>query len=230
MSAEDDLLMIVPPLDDGLSSAVEWDAFEEQFGQRLPGDYKWLVDAYGPGKFDDFLYVLQPHAESRYVRLEYSRDREREILVPLEEGNRMPYSVNELLPVVKSDNGDTIFWVARQPDDPGLWRITGHEARGIAWPSYDGGIVEFLVAVLSGARRFEIFPRDFPSDSPSFSRYRPRRPRRFLESCMDRYASGISSPRASLSASLSASGIRNRPAISRTALAASATAIPAAVT
>jgi hypothetical protein len=43
---------------------------------------------------------------------------------------------------------------------------------------YDGGIVEFLVAVLSGARRFEIFPNSFPAEHPQFSRLVPRRPRR----------------------------------------------------
>ncbi|MGW4911200.1 hypothetical protein [Streptomyces sp. NPDC004270] len=34
---------------------------------------------------------------------------------------------------------------------------------------FDGGLVEFLAAVLSGATRMDVFPSDFPSARPAFA-------------------------------------------------------------
>ena len=177
MSNQDDLLAIVRPPNDGRSIAVEWGEFESSLGFSLPGDYKWLIDTYGPGKFDNFLHVLQPYSESEYVQLGHWLVRGREILHQLSRREEHPYPVDELLPVAITDNGDTIYWVSRPLDVPDSWTITANEARGVRWPDFGGGIVNFLVEVLSGRLRFEIFPADFPSADPEFSRYTARRRR-----------------------------------------------------
>jgi hypothetical protein len=178
VAGKDELLAIAPPVDDGQSVPVGWETFETSLGFILPADYKWLIDTYGPGKFGNFLYVLQPYSESKYVRLDYCLARGREILRELGHNEEHPYPVDELLPVAATDNGDTIYWVTRPLDAPNLWTITGNEARDVHWPTFDGGIVDFLVAVLTGRRYFEIFPRSFPSNGPEFSRYSVSRRRR----------------------------------------------------
>lgn len=60
VAAQDDLLRLVPPLDDVDADVdVDWAQIEDAPGVELPGDYKWLVERYGPGSFNDFLYILQ---------------------------------------------------------------------------------------------------------------------------------------------------------------------------
>jgi hypothetical protein len=178
MTSKDDLVALVPPLSDGQSAPVDWDTFESSLGFGLPEDYKWLIDTYGPGKFDNFLHVLQPYPESEYVSLGHWMVRGREILRQVSHREEQPYAVDDLLPVATTDNGDTIYWIARPLDRPDAWTITGNEARGASWPAFDGGIVDFLAEVISGRLHFEIFPRDFPSDEPRFSRYSMRRRQR----------------------------------------------------
>jgi hypothetical protein len=80
----------------------------------------------------------------------------------LDRNEEHPYPVDELLPVDTTDNGDSIYWVTRPLDAPDLWTITGNEARDVHWPTFGGGIVDFLMAVLTGRRYFEIFPKSFP--------------------------------------------------------------------
>ncbi|MFH9196802.1 hypothetical protein ACH4KO_04755 [Streptomyces anulatus] len=40
----------------------DWAATEAALGTALPGDYKDIVDAFGPGSFDEYLDLLVPGA------------------------------------------------------------------------------------------------------------------------------------------------------------------------
>ena len=171
MSASDELTRIVPPLDNGKTPSVDWAAFEESLGTRLPEDYKWLVDTYGYGKFDDFLCILQPESPSKYTRLKDSASASAEMLAKVDAHESIPYPVDDLIPVAKTDNGDTIYWISSPRENPDAWVVVGNGARNQKWPRHDGGIVEFLAAVLSRRIYFDIFPQDFPSDNPEFSRF-----------------------------------------------------------
>ncbi|WP_405924342.1 hypothetical protein [Streptomyces sp. NBC_00035] len=101
-----------------------------------------------------------------------SVDRAAEILDDLREsGGKVPYETNELLPVGKTDNGDTVYWVTRPEGAPNSWTVVANGARNMKWPHFDGGIVDFLVAVLSGAHRVDVFPNDFVRAEPVFDGY-----------------------------------------------------------
>jgi hypothetical protein len=63
MSASEDLLRLAPPPGgEPEPPPVDWARLESSLGASVPSDYKWLVEAYGPGTFDHFLYVLQPES------------------------------------------------------------------------------------------------------------------------------------------------------------------------
>ncbi|GHH58244.1 hypothetical protein FHS35_007240 [Streptomyces umbrinus] len=171
MTARDELLRLVPP-PDGVEADVDWSQVEDALDVTLPDDYKWFVERYGPGSFNDFLYILQPTSPFYPTRLVESADQAVEILESLREsGGRIPYETNELLPVGKTDNGDTVYWVTRPEDAPNSWTVVANGARNTEWPHFDGGIVEFLVAVLSGAHQVDVFPRDFIRAEPVFEGY-----------------------------------------------------------
>lgn len=169
MTAQEELLRLVPPPAD-VAVHIEWGQVEDDLGVALPDDYKWLAEQYGPGSFDEFLSILHPSSPFYPTRLVEAAERAAEILDQLHASGRekIPYETNDLLAVGKTDNGDTIYWVTDPQDTPNAWKVVANGARNTKWPRFDGGIVEFLVAVLSGAARIDVFPRDFPSARPLF--------------------------------------------------------------
>lgn len=178
MSGRDELMQLVPPPLEMPAAPVDWEQLEASLGSVLPADYKWLIGVYGPGKFDDFLFVLQPDSPFAPIRLVDSAQRSVEVLEQLSgRGEEIPYAPAVLMPVAKTDNGDTIYWVMQPASEPDSWTVVGNAARNTNWPEFDGGIVDFLVAVISGRRQFEIFPRSFPAEHPVFEKL-PDRPRR----------------------------------------------------
>jgi hypothetical protein len=170
VTARDELLRIVPP-PVGVEIHVDWAEVEEALGVALPDDYKWLVERYGPGSLDDFLHIFQPESPFSMTRLLESSERAAEILDQARErGGNIPYETDELLAVAATDNRDTIYWVTRPEDEPNSWTTTANGARNMKWPHFEGGLVEFLAAVMSGAHRVDVFPQVFPR-KPVFSPY-----------------------------------------------------------
>ncbi|MET9680193.1 SMI1/KNR4 family protein [Streptomyces coeruleorubidus] len=168
MTARDELLRIVPP-PGGVEVHVDWADVGEALGVALPDDYKWLVERYGPGSCDDFLHIFQPESPFSMTRLLDSSERAAEVLHQARERSvNIPYETDELLAVGATDNGDTIYWVTRPEDEPSSWTITVNGARNMKWPHFEGGLVELLAAVMSGARRVDVFPQVFPR-KPVFS-------------------------------------------------------------
>ncbi len=157
-----------PPLPE-----LTWTDIERRLGLRLPLDYKRLVETYGQGSFDGFLWVLQPSESNQNLDLLGQRRARLDALRALRDsGEEVPFGVEEtggeLVPWAISDNGDVCYWVLSASDDPDEWVVTVNEARGPRWETFDLSASEFLVTVLSGSLRVGFFPDDFPSDSPDF--------------------------------------------------------------
>ncbi|MER5522119.1 SMI1/KNR4 family protein [Streptomyces sp. NPDC002763] len=172
-TAREELLRLVPPQPstDATVDAVDWEEVEDELGISLPDDYKWLSERYGPGGFDNFMTILHPRSEFWPTRLVDAAERAAELLEQMPESLRkkVPYRIDHLLAVGKTDNGDTIYWVTDPETRPNEWTVTANGARNTKWPHFDGGLVEFLAAVLSGTTRMDVFPSDFPSARPAFA-------------------------------------------------------------
>ena len=171
MTSQDDLGRLAPaPV--RRVALPDWDSVEATLGVRLPSDYKWLVERYGPGSFDEFLYVFQPGSPVEPFQLELQAGQTIRALDYLRRGGEViPYENSELLASCRTDNGDTGYWLRRPADNPDAWNIVVNEARGTRWSTFDGGIVTFLVAVLTGTHHVNVFPEDFPSDQLKFVTY-----------------------------------------------------------
>ncbi|MDW5327413.1 SMI1/KNR4 family protein [Plantactinospora sp. KLBMP9567] len=169
MTVFDELRRVAPAQTGRTGADVDWPGVEDRLGLRLPDDYKWLVETYGPGSFDDFLRVFQPGYPQQVLDLEHQRERTNWAMDYLRErGHAIPYENDELLAVARSDNGDTAYWVLRPSNEPNKWTIALNEGRGPKWDTFDGGIVAWLAAILSKRVRMDVFPRDFPSRRPKF--------------------------------------------------------------
>ncbi|WP_432978330.1 SMI1/KNR4 family protein [Dactylosporangium sp. CA-233914] len=157
------LVEMVPPPSAG-RPAPDWRDVESRLGVVLPADYKRLVEVYGPGRFGDFLEVYTPGAASQWVDIFHQAGRgEWRVQQFVQHGEQLPVEPSSLLPVAGTDNGDTVYWVRKPLDQPDRWTIVVNQARNfLDWPAFDGGLVEFLVAVFSKEHKNRAFPDDFP--------------------------------------------------------------------
>lgn len=155
------------------SSGHSWDEIEDILGLRLPSDYKRIVQDYGPGTFDRFLWVLQPSSNKYIDLLRQCHVRLDALRVLAESGEAVPYDLSrgreEIIPWAFTDNGDVCFWVTSSSDDPDEWTIAVNEGREPLWMTFGGSASEFLVAVLSRNLQVEMFPDNFPYDIHTFS-------------------------------------------------------------
>ena len=171
-SALESLIDMVPPPPDTRPD-IDWGPTERALRTALPADYKQLVDEYGPGSFDGFLWILQPSDTNENLDLLTQRTVRLDALRTLQaDGEPVPYSVEkdmeDLIPWATSDNGDVCYWVTYKRDAPDTWTVAVNESRGPLWAEFNGSATAFLVALLSGSLRVDLFPDDFPTDRPLF--------------------------------------------------------------
>jgi hypothetical protein len=144
---------------------------ESLLGFPLPDDYRALVETYGEGAFDDFLWLLHPTTPNRHLNLISQLHLKREMRA-LDKESPGPRP-EELVPWALTDNGDSVYWRFDTNHQIGKSVIV-NEARGDRWPEYDLSAAEWLLAVLTGQIRVPVFPDDFPSPNPSFQPARKR--------------------------------------------------------
>lgn len=166
---------LIPPTRPSLSE-VDWTAIEQRLRLRLPADYKRLVEAYGLGSFDGFIWVLQPSETNQHLDLLRQRKVRLDALRARQaDGEVSPFGIDEdheaLAPWAITDNGDVCYWVMNESNKPEQWTVAVNEARGPRWEMFDGSASEFLVGVLSRSLSVGLFPEDFPSEQPTFEAF-----------------------------------------------------------
>jgi hypothetical protein len=88
MSDLDRLVGLTPPQDTA-TSALDWAAVEAALALSLPDDYKALVQRYGSGAFDDFIWLLSPGASEHLDLLRQRRARLDALQVLRDDGEAM---------------------------------------------------------------------------------------------------------------------------------------------
>lgn len=171
--AVDELVSLVPPPVGQPLTQVSWPTVEKQLGVTLPADYKAIVETYGSGSFDGFIWLLVPRASNQHLDLVRQRSQRLDALRNVrDQGEHVPFSLEpgheELVPWAITDNGDVCFWVRTNAVDPNEWTVAVNGARSSTWVRTAASVSEILVAVLSGSLRLEVFPDDFPSANPRF--------------------------------------------------------------
>ncbi|MBA3947648.1 MAG: SMI1/KNR4 family protein [Herpetosiphonaceae bacterium] len=152
----------VAPLETG--SPEQWAAAEAQLGVQFPDDYKALVDTYGTGGFNDFLYVFNPFARNQYRNLFKGKD----VMLDAYNVSRSqfpeysPYpafpETGGLLPWGTTDNGDELYW--QTEGQPNAWSLVLFDARHGRNERYQLGITDFLAQFFSGTLKSRVLPED----------------------------------------------------------------------
>lgn len=163
------LVAVVPP-PPGRRSSIDWTRVSAELSVELPADYVELIEVYGSGQFDEYLYLLEPFCFNPYYDLvrEY-RDRRDALRMLFGEGGPRPAELtdpeNQVIPWASTDNGEYLYWLVRPGVDPNDWTVLVNEGRGWEWEHFDMGYAQFLRASLVGEVHSEILSPDFyPAD------------------------------------------------------------------
>ncbi|WP_165609637.1 hypothetical protein [Mycobacteroides saopaulense] len=165
MSSIQDLAAVVTPL--GRVAPKEWTAIDSDLGFVTPADYRSIIDTYGSGSFDDFLIVLSPQNGNKYLDLSSQIAVRREALHGLTH-EVIPYPIDLLTACAYTNNGDVVYWLADKAVNPNDWPVVINASRDDEWDRFNGGLLDFLVAVLDRSYVCPIFPDDFPEQDGSY--------------------------------------------------------------
>jgi len=165
-------LMGPPPRASEAPNGGGWQAVERRLGIELPEDYKEFVTTYGTGAVDNFLWVLNPFSKNVYLNLFDEGKAKLDALRQLRDEFRenIPYAfypdADGLFPWGVTDNGDVLYWLCNGRRASSL--IVVNESRGPRWREFQLSTVEFLAALVTRELVVDVFPNDFPSESPMF--------------------------------------------------------------
>jgi len=160
--------LVSPPdhLIDKPSKAV-WSKFEKEMQLKVPEDIKQLLETYGSGRFSDFLHLLVPDANNKYLCMKYKNDEFSTYYnncqeLAGEEDPLSPYAVHPqqagLVLWGVTDNGNFLFWYPQGNSYKTVltdWRLH-------LWEDYETNATDFLLQLFSGKLVSDVFPDDFP--------------------------------------------------------------------
>jgi hypothetical protein len=166
--------LVTPPT--GSRHSTNWATTEREIGRSIPSDYKELFEVFGPGSFDEFVWLLHPSANANLDLVRQNRKCEVLLQALRADGAMIPYDLidDRLLAWATTDNGDVCYWHATTgPAD--LWHVVVNQMGSDEWTAFEMTATQFIWSVLSGNLVVATFPHDFPAVSPRFVRLQPGR-------------------------------------------------------
>jgi hypothetical protein len=188
MSSVEVLTKVIPPPvnPSDLPNPGGWQSVERELGMELPGDYKEFIARYGTGGVDGFLWVLNPFSKNKYLNLldegKAKLNAQRQFAAEFPRKNPYPLhpESNGLFPWSVTDNGDVLYWLCK--GSPSSWIVVVCDSRAVDWQEFRCSTSMFLAALVTRELIVDVFPEDFPSESPEFipAQIRKRREKRIL--------------------------------------------------
>ena len=118
--------------------------------------------------------MLVPFVDNKALDLAHEAEGWLEALRQLRDGGEeIPYDIDasdgQLLSWAATDNGDVCYWRRDAQLPPDSWTVIVQDSRAPLWEEHAGSAADFLLTIMSGRYRSEIFPDDFPSsETPAF--------------------------------------------------------------
>lgn len=171
-------------------ATAPWDQAVDEVGFGFPADYREFVDAYGAGTVNDELFIAAPALRPRpgyrsgfrglvdvtTAGLGRSIAEMREDAVALGDQATYPFPIHPeadgLLIWGYNGNTDVCFWDTSEAD-PDRWIVVVFLLSSRVWERFDGGMAEFLLAVVRGEHPLSkrlIWPTEPPSGQPVWDR------------------------------------------------------------
>ena len=165
------LLQILPP--PNISPRThQWNQVETELHVCLPDDYKQLIETYGCGSINEFLWFLSPFVENEWLnlnkRFKFLKDAHllsKEVLPQYTPPYNFYDGETGLFPWAFTDNGDVLYWNFGATSG----EVVVINSRNWEYDAYQMDISDFLVLLLENKLESKIFPPDFVREENYFS-------------------------------------------------------------
>jgi hypothetical protein len=156
---------------------IDWGRVEGKLGRRLPSDYKAFAERFGPGHFEEYIWVAVPRGFGDrldfFGQLEQSVETLRSLAA---DGIPVPYPLypakGGLISWGSTLDGEVFYW-RTDDDDPDRWSVVLHLHRTDGWFEFQGSVTDFLWAILTGQTAVPVLPDGFGLQPHSFIRFGP---------------------------------------------------------
>lgn len=156
---------------------IDWERVENKLGRRLPSDYKAFAERFGPGHFEEYIWVAVPRGFG--PRLDFFEQLEQsvETLRSLAAARiPVPYPLypekGGLISWGSTLDGEALYW-RTDDDDPDRWSVVLHLHRTDDWFEFPGSVTQFLSALLTGQTAVPVLPDSFGLQQHPFIRFGP---------------------------------------------------------
>ncbi|MFD7732213.1 hypothetical protein ACFV6F_17715 [Kitasatospora phosalacinea] len=144
-------------------SRIPWEESAERIGLEFPADYRRLVDVYGSIRFGGDLSIWVPSGRTAYPGYpngfegfvhDTAAVAEELELAYEDDPDEIPYlvcpSTGGLLAWGGTGNGERCFWLVTDLACPDEWPVVIWFQEIGQWDRFEGGIAEFLLALIDG--------------------------------------------------------------------------------
>jgi len=152
-----------------IPSPEEWSKFEHEIGIEVPLELKKLIQTYGVGCFDQFLWLYTPVSENLHLNTRAKTELRHATLKEYWSGRtRKSFAIHPdpegLIVWGGTDNGDALcFKTVGEVGNVVVNQGSLHE-----WEDTHLPIPQFLRDVFARSYTCRLFPDDFPSRAPNF--------------------------------------------------------------
>ncbi len=170
MSIEN-LFRLLPPPASPRENRGDWREVERTIGTVLPEDYKAFINAYGSGRINNLLWVLNPFTPNVHLNLMDELVTHRNNIEALRHEFAIPFlpvfpEPGGVLPCAMTDNGDVLYW--RSNGSPKEWSIVAQASRMVEYEVFGCNLADFLVRILTKRNACSAFPEDFCAGQANF--------------------------------------------------------------
>jgi len=156
---------------------IDWERVEHKLGRRLPSDYKAFAERFGPGHFDEYIWVAVPRGFGPRLDFFGQLEQSVETLRSLAAARiPVPYPLyperGGLISWGSTLDGEALYW-RTDDDDPDRWSVVLHLHRTDDWFEFPGSVTQFLCALLTGQTAVAVFPDGFGLQQHPFIRFGP---------------------------------------------------------
>jgi hypothetical protein len=168
----DELLSVVTPPAQPVEASGDWGEVTTRLGFSLPVDYMQLVESFGSGSFNNFIWVLNPFATNPNLNLLYCLTRTLGGLRVLREKHPdlIPFPLlfepSGLFPWGVTDNGDILCWITK--GETGHWSTVVLPRQHSTTAQFSVPMSVFLARLLSGKWVCDGLPSSAFSRTPYF--------------------------------------------------------------
>jgi hypothetical protein len=154
-------------------TSFDWPAMESSLGLHLPNDYKYLVEVFPDGTFQDLLHVNRPgdHHQPRTDFLGFYAYTLEDMRHLRSDRGSFPYPIfpepGGLLPWASGPRREPFFWLT-QAEDPNTWPVVTADYDFTEWREFPGTACQLLIEVVEGRFDASLFGVDLAGRGPSF--------------------------------------------------------------